>query len=322
MTITVVIPFYNGWKYINNCLKSLENQTVAADEIVIVDDCSTDGSYEKLKDYAEKSELNIKLIRNSNNKGPGYSRKIGVQNATMDYISFCDADDWFEESFVYTIKEAIESNAWDLVIFDSFTVFQNGTKTRDQITKKITSDKSDVIANYAMSLCRLSVKRNLISEAEHSCLRHGEDGVLVAQVLVSAAKIGILDIPLYNYYFREDSASKKPNKDAFYEMIEAFDIIQCHTKTSFFYETEYLGVKYICYGATLVAFKSGVPISEIKKALCDFEMVYPDWNKNCYLENLGLIKNIYLKMVKARFLYCAKLLGMAHPFVVKLIKNA
>ena len=66
--ITVIVPCYNGFRYMINCLSALENQTYKRFKVIIVDDCSTDDSYNQLTSYKEQSPLDITLIRNSKNE--------------------------------------------------------------------------------------------------------------------------------------------------------------------------------------------------------------------------------------------------------------
>ena len=99
-SIAVIIPCYNGWKYMSNCLESLENQSSLPNQIIIVDDCSTDDSFEHLNNYILKSPLKIQLVRNESNVGPGQSRANALKYVATEYVSFCDCDDWFEVTFI------------------------------------------------------------------------------------------------------------------------------------------------------------------------------------------------------------------------------
>ena len=76
------------------CLESLERQQYKNFEVIVVDDSSTDDSYYQLKMYAQNSELNMTVVSNEKNRGPGYSRNVGIKLAKGRWISFCDADDW------------------------------------------------------------------------------------------------------------------------------------------------------------------------------------------------------------------------------------
>ena len=88
--VSVVIPVYNTLEYLPTCLESLKNQTIGADrmEIILVDDGSTDGSVEYLKEFA-KQNINVKLFCLPQNTGDaGYVRNVGIKAATGDWL-FC-----------------------------------------------------------------------------------------------------------------------------------------------------------------------------------------------------------------------------------------
>ena len=100
---SVVIPLYNKEKEVTNTLKSVLNQTYKADEIIVVDDGSTDNSKEVVKKIKE-----VKLIKQEN-CGVSCARNRGVEEAKNEYICFVDADDLWEEDFLEEIKRLIES---------------------------------------------------------------------------------------------------------------------------------------------------------------------------------------------------------------------
>lgn len=89
--ISAIIPAYNAEKTIGRCLDSILRQ-VPTTEIIIIDDCSTDNTYEICKEYQNKYS-NIKLVRNQENIGQGLSRNKGIDLSKGDYIAFVDSDD-------------------------------------------------------------------------------------------------------------------------------------------------------------------------------------------------------------------------------------
>ncbi len=94
MNISIVIPVYNEENRINKTLDKirhfLSNHRLS-DEVIIVDDGSTDATYTIVSDYAKRNK-NVRIIRNDQNKGKGFSVKRGVLAATGDTILFTDAD--------------------------------------------------------------------------------------------------------------------------------------------------------------------------------------------------------------------------------------
>ena len=90
--VSVIVPVYNCEKYIERCMDSLINQTLADIEIIVIDDESKDTTFEILKEY-EKKDKRIKLMTKKNS-GVSSSRNKGMEIATGKYIAFVDGDDW------------------------------------------------------------------------------------------------------------------------------------------------------------------------------------------------------------------------------------
>ena len=103
---SVVIPLYNKEKEIANTLNSVLNQSYTADEIIVVDDGSTDGSAKIVESFTKKFK-EIKLIK-QNNMGVSAARNRGIEESKNEYICFIDADDLWKEDFLYEIKKLIE----------------------------------------------------------------------------------------------------------------------------------------------------------------------------------------------------------------------
>jgi glycosyltransferase involved in cell wall biosynthesis len=106
---SVIIPLYNKVEYINETLQSILDQTKLPYELIIVDDCSTDGSLEKAIAFLEKTPsrfnaVHIEIIKLEENHGPGYARNIGAKKATGDIVSFLDADDLYKPELLEKIE--------------------------------------------------------------------------------------------------------------------------------------------------------------------------------------------------------------------------
>ena len=91
--VSVIIPVYNTEKYLDECLNSVQNQTLEDIEIICVNDGSTDGSLKILEEH-EKNDKRIKIV-NQENGGVSLARNNGIKNAQGDYIMFLDSDDCF-----------------------------------------------------------------------------------------------------------------------------------------------------------------------------------------------------------------------------------
>ena len=109
--ISVIVPMHNVAPYLHRCLKSIENQTLAGLEVIMIDDASTDNSAAIAMEYAEKHPF-WHVIIFSENKGISAVRNVGVSRATGEYIGFVDADDWAAPTMFQTLYEmAVQTNA-------------------------------------------------------------------------------------------------------------------------------------------------------------------------------------------------------------------
>lgn len=102
--ISIIIPLYNKVEFINETVGAFLVQVQFGDEVIIVDDVSTDGSYEAIQDL--KSDY-LRLIRLEVNSGPATARNRGAEMATGDYLLFFDADDQPHPQLIATLKQAI-----------------------------------------------------------------------------------------------------------------------------------------------------------------------------------------------------------------------
>lgn len=94
LTLAVIIPNYNNEKYLKRCVFSVMEQSLSPDEIIIVDDCSTDHSKEVIKEL-EAYSSNIRGVFLETNSGVSVARNIGLESADSEYVTFIDSDDFY-----------------------------------------------------------------------------------------------------------------------------------------------------------------------------------------------------------------------------------
>lgn len=108
--ISVVIATYNGSKYIEKQLDTLRLQSMPADEIIIVDDCSTDDTTSIIRDFIYKNNLEWRLYINEKNKGYKNNFYYGISLASGDYIFLCDQDDEWELNKIQVMIDVMRKN--------------------------------------------------------------------------------------------------------------------------------------------------------------------------------------------------------------------
>ena len=115
--VSVIIPVYNVEPYLKQCMDSVVGQTLKDIEIICVDDGSTDGSLDILREYA--AEDNRIQIIEQKNAGAGAARNNGMRHATGKYLSFLDSDDFFEPRMLEKAYDLAEKDQADFVAYKS-----------------------------------------------------------------------------------------------------------------------------------------------------------------------------------------------------------
>lgn len=114
--VTVVIIMYNDIANVGTAIRSALDQTLKSTEVIVVDDCSTDGSFEYVADMAE-SEPRLRALQTPRNSGgPGAPRNIGMDHASAPYLTFLDSDDVLERHAAYNLLTAAERSDADIVM--------------------------------------------------------------------------------------------------------------------------------------------------------------------------------------------------------------
>ena len=110
--ITVVIPNYNGMKYLPDCLQALSNQESGTPDfaVLVVDNGSTDGSVEFLREYEENANDKIKSILLSENTGFCHAVNVGIEAAQTPYVLLLNNDTKPEPGFVKHLYKAIQKD--------------------------------------------------------------------------------------------------------------------------------------------------------------------------------------------------------------------
>lgn len=213
MKVSVIIPTFNVEKYIEQCVRSLTNQTVKDIEIILIDDVSSDSTVNLINTMAQK-DARIKLIINERNSGPSYTRNQGIKRANGEYIAFLDSDDWWASNRLEKMLEIAENNDCDMVCDDQYliddrrtnpwgTVFTNGSFA---VSSPTVFGPADFI-NKNMGL-KPMIRREFLTKNQilfNENLRYGEDYLLFLDCLLHGAKAILLPTAYYYYRAREGS---------------------------------------------------------------------------------------------------------------------
>ena len=213
--VSVVVPVYNVKDYLPQCLDSLLAINYPSKEIILVEDCSSDGSLDICLSYKEQYPSLI-LIQHKQNKGLQEARITGVNNANGEYVMFVDSDDFVDTDILnYLVSNVIQFKA-DMACV-SFYWFSKGAKSEDRrsiygvfhrkeietlFQRNLIMDDDLYRAGLPMYLWGKLFKTDAIKESlqKGHDLRYGEDEVSVVDYLMNYTQTLVsIGIPLYNY---------------------------------------------------------------------------------------------------------------------------
>lgn len=222
--VSIIIPVYNSEKYLKNCINSVLNQTIKNVEIIMINDNSTDGSIDIIKDYVNLHD-NIKLIDKSINNGVSSARNDAIRIANGKYLLFIDSDDWLEKDMVENLyKKAIETDS-DITICDAYIDFENNISKELNITidnnecissreaiKELLTQRNGLQGHPWNKL----YKKNIIIENDikyNENINIYEDFLFNLQMMMHSDKIVFVKKNLYHYIQRRNSLARTLKKD-------------------------------------------------------------------------------------------------------------
>lgn len=233
--LSVVIPVYNIEKYVDRCLGSLADQTYKDFEVICVNDGSTDGSLQKLQEWASK-DSRIKIL-DQENAGPSAARNAGIKAAQGEYVSFLDGDDRYYPMACESIVELLDTSAADVVVFGATYVPEKAGNawyywalsprnvTYDHFSFDIITKESSRPFIWKMAFRTAFLRDNDIYLDES--VRFGEDQIFCFAVYPRASKVRFSSKKLYEYRLaRDGSAMDELSTDVHAKMLKHAVVVE------------------------------------------------------------------------------------------------
>lgn len=107
-TFSVIVPVYNAAHTIERCVESIVRSGGEDVQVILIEDCSKDHSWEVCCALAERYPC-VTALRNEQNRGVSYTRNRGLDAATGEYLLFCDSDDYWDEGYVPAFQAVLEA---------------------------------------------------------------------------------------------------------------------------------------------------------------------------------------------------------------------
>ena len=225
--ISIIVPVYQGEKYIANCVESVKKQTFADWELLLINDCSTDGTA-AICDACAAEDDRIRVFHKKKNAGVSEARNLGLREAKGEYIAFLDADDRFEFRALETLWSLREQTGADTVGCAHLNLAPGGAKSvelllpagvydeqgiRTGIVDRLLGDRlalpvfNGFIWRYLFSAEILRAARMSFEGA------YLEDELFLLEYFCNAKKLAVTEEPLYRYFLNPTSATHKYMKD-------------------------------------------------------------------------------------------------------------
>lgn len=231
--ISIVIPVYNAEKYINKCIDSVLSQSYVKWELLLIDDGSSDDSGKICDSYSMKDDR-IRTIHKPNG-GVGSARNLGIEQASGDFITFIDSDDWIESDYLQDfadrnpIKESIvvsgllSQNPYEVYLSFNYRNEQASIKFANELIVKYDLFRDGGPTNKLFDL--QLIKKNRLSF--RTDLSYHEDHIFVFEYYLLINKIILSAYNGYHYMYYgkvSDTSLSRLGKEGVDNLFKASDI--------------------------------------------------------------------------------------------------
>lgn len=180
--VSIITPVYNAEDFIEETILSVQDQTYEKWEMLLVDDCSSDSSAEKIRNLAEGDER-IKYIRLEQNSGAAFTRNIGLDMAKGNYIAFLDSDDVWKRDKLQVQVDFLKENK----VGFCFTSYRYFLET-GQLLQKVARaphriDYNGLLKNTIIGCSTVLIDRNILGDFRMINVRRGQDTATWLQLL-------------------------------------------------------------------------------------------------------------------------------------------
>lgn len=280
--VSIIIPIYNLEGYVENCARSLMNQTYKNIEIILVNDGSKDDSYKVIKRVAANDSRIV--VVNQENAGLSAARNSGLEHVTGDCIMFVDGDDFVESTFVEDLlKVKIKFNA-DIVSCNHNSIDENGVVLKGGCDSEAVSEKSlDQIiegfcsGTYIYMVWNKLFDRKILKDTYFEVNMIYEDVAFFNSIILKRPTIYHIEKPLYNYrcvrpgntkssFLYERNMRVKKNFDIMLSELQKINS-NIAKKYKFFMMTQYMGYY-------LQAFKCNCTVDVLNKIFHEYKDVF------------------------------------------------
>lgn len=213
--ISVIIPTYNRKPMLKNCLDSIFAQRYNNIEVIIIDDCSNDGTHDLIQDYREK---NIIYMRNDVHRNPGYNRRMGFNASSGYFIIFVDDDDFYLDQNYFSKAVQIHLQNKNLAFVCANTLVIDTLLDTLSIHKANISgiiDAKEYLMNFKGAIPKPDstfttvFMRDVLEKADFKSMRMMDDSAIYMRALLFGEKVFYCEDIVGVYRIHGDNLTKK-----------------------------------------------------------------------------------------------------------------
>lgn len=242
--ISIIVPVYNGERFLEKSVRSILDQTERDIQLILVNDGSTDSTGVLCETLAAKDRR--VMVIHQKNAGVSAARNAGLSVAIGDYIGFVDADDYIADD-TYEIALAAMGDC-DIVMWDTVSIWDDGRTEADTIPMlecDCVLRKEDfwpeLLRYMAGSACRCLYKKTLVSDVRFPVgIKLSEDRLFNLEAMGKAEKLRYFKKGLYYRYMRPGSAVNRYHGDKFEKNLKAMSIAK--EILNKYWDDRYLGI--------------------------------------------------------------------------------
>lgn len=219
--ITVIIPAYNCEKFIEQALESAVSQRVEADlEILVIDDCSTDATGEKVQQFISRQQAGtffkreVSYLKNSTNLGVAETRNTGIRKAKGEYVAFLDGDDWWDSEKLKKQLSLIVEKKGVLVYTGRELMQPSGEPAGKVIFVPTSTDYHSLLRTNCIPCSSVLMKTEVAREFYMCHDELHEDYILWLRVLKKYGKAYGINEPMLKSRLSEGGKSRNKLKSA------------------------------------------------------------------------------------------------------------
>lgn len=309
--LSIIIPVYNAVNYIDRLFDFFEMKDYPF-ELVFIDDCSNDGSYERLLNKAEESKIQTIVMKNSTNSGAGITRNQGIDKANGEYITFVDSDDLLSDDYFDVIIPLLKCE-YDMLVYDAYVVENdNDNRVLSMFYSRICDgllDKKLAIALIRGCTWGKVYKRDLVLDngIRFLDLTRNEDMPFSKIAASKAERIFYLSKPLYLY--NQNPYSLMHNKSLLTpkNAQKSFDYVKRSIGVEFPDETEAIFLVEYLY-STVLTNANQMSNKELRLYIDASERLFPMCYKNKYFNMFTMKLKFVLKLIQHKQLFALKMI--------------